>query len=164
VRIEAVRTLEQMNGEEAAVLLRLKAYSGDKRSSVTGQVFDSLLALERERAVEFVARFLTFPIPEVRDEAALSLGASRLASAVRILIETWLNPQSRDSVFLRALSSSREESALSFLIGLVREGISRDATAALEALDLHSDSPDIQTRVEEAKRERGRNTPSPPKY
>jgi len=58
VRIEAIRTLEQMNGEEAAVLLRLKSHLGDKRSSVVGQVFDSLLALERERGIEFVSRFM----------------------------------------------------------------------------------------------------------
>jgi len=156
VRIEAVRALEQMNGDESAMLLRLKAHSGDKRPPVLGQVFDSLLALERERAVEFVARFLKSVDPETRDEAALSLGASRLPAAVKILIETWEASRSPDfsSVLLRALSSSREETALSFLLKLVREGIRRDAASALEALQLHGDSPEILERVDQAKRAR----------
>jgi len=157
VRIEAVRTLAQMNGDEAGLLLRLKAISGDKRSSVIGQVFDSLLELERERSVGFVARFLKSSDEETCDEAALSLGASRLAEAVKELIDAWKDSRSREfgSVLLRAVSSSRDEAALNFLLGLVREGLSRDSAAALEALALHADSPEIQQRVEEAKRERG---------
>jgi HEAT repeat protein len=158
VRIEAIRTVEQMGGEEAAVLLRLKAYAGDKRPVVIGQVFDSLLALEKERASEFVARFLESADPEMRDEAALSLGASRLPAAVQRLIDVWKETRSREfsTVILRALSSSRDEAALSFLLGLVREGLSRDADAALEALELHADSAEIRSRTEEAKAERGK--------
>ncbi|HET9220207.1 MAG TPA: HEAT repeat domain-containing protein, partial [Terriglobia bacterium] len=131
VRIEAIRALEQMNGDEAGVLLRLKAHAGDKRSAVIGQVFDSLLALERERAVAFVGRFMKSPDPETRDEAALALGASRLTSAVERLIEAWKESRGRElgSVLLRALSSSRDETALEFLLGLVREGLSRDSAA-----------------------------------
>jgi len=153
VRVEAVRTLEQMDGDEASLILRLKAYSGDSESPVVGQVFDSLLALERERAIEFVAGFLKARNPEVRDEAALALGASRMPDAVRRLIEVWESSQSDDfsPVLMRALSSSREESALFFLLQLVREGISRDANEALEALKLHSESPEIRARVDEAK-------------
>jgi len=156
VRIEATRTLEQMNGEEAAVLLRLKAYSGDKRSAVIGQVFDSLLMLEKDRVVDFVAGFLKSADPETRDEAALSLGASRLPAAVRKLIDVWKETRDREfsTVILRALSSSRDESALGFLLGLVREGLSRDASAALEALDFHADSPEIRSRTEQAKQDR----------
>jgi HEAT repeat protein len=158
VRIEGIRTLEQMNGEESAVLLRLKAHSGDKRSAVIGQVFDSLLALEQGRAVEFIAGFLKSPDPETRDEAALSLGASRLHGAVESLIGVWKESRSREFsvVILRALSSSRDETALCFLLELVRDGLSRDATAALEALELHATSPEIHARTEQAKAERGK--------
>ena len=84
VRIEAVRALEQMDGEESVLLLRLKAHSGDRRPGVIGQVFDSLLQLERERSVAFVSRFLESADAEVRDEAALSLGASRLPLRSRL--------------------------------------------------------------------------------
>jgi HEAT repeat protein len=156
VRIEAVRALQQMNGDEGALVLRLKAHSGDERPAVIGQVFDSLLDLEGERSVRFIARFLDSADPEIRDEAALSLGASRLPVAVELLTACWKDATSRDfrSVLLRALSSSREESALEFLLSLVRVGPDRDASASLEALALHADSPEIQSRIEKAKRDR----------
>ena len=128
VRIEAVRTLEQMNGDEAGLVLRLKAHSGDSEPSVVGQVFDSLLALERDKAVEFVARFLSATSLEVRDEAALALGASRLPVAVRRLIEV-LGKREKGATSLRCCfgrSAPRErKSALSFLLQLVREGIGK---------------------------------------
>jgi HEAT repeat protein len=156
VRIEAMRAIEQLNGEEGVLLLRLKAHAGDKRSAVIGQVFDSLLQLERERGVDFVARFLQSTDPETRDEAALALGGSRLGAAVTRLIETWKT--SHDPAFsatlLRALSSSREESALQFLLDLIANGVSRDATLALAALGLHRESPEILARIEQAQRTR----------
>jgi HEAT repeat protein len=152
VRVDAIRALEQMDGEEAALVLRMKAHAGDKEPAVVGQAFDSLLALDRDRAVGLVAGFLESGNPEVRDEAALSLGASRLPEAVRVLIEAWKS--SKESVLLRALSASRDEAALAFLLALVRQGISREAAAALEALSLHAESPDIQARIDQARRER----------
>ena len=156
VRIEAVRALEQLNGEESILLLRSKAHAGDRRPHVMGQVFDSLLQLERERGVDFVARFLADSNEEIRDEAALSLGASRLPAAVQSLIETWQASRSTAfrSVLLRALSSSREDSALAFLLKLVREATSRDVEAALQALELHKDSPEIQQMILDARKER----------
>jgi HEAT repeat protein len=155
VRIDAVRALEQLDGVESMLLLRLKAHSGDKEPHILGQVFDSLLSLENERAVAFVSQFLAGKDEEVRGEAALSLGGSRLPAAISILIETWktrVRATEFRSVLLRALSASRHETALEFLLGLVKTGLSRDADAALEALELHKDSPEIQQLIKEARK------------
>jgi hypothetical protein len=57
-RADAARAVEQMQGEEAVLLLRLKALLGDADARVTGQVLESVLSLEGESGVEFVARFL----------------------------------------------------------------------------------------------------------
>jgi HEAT repeat protein len=156
VRIEAVRALEQMNGEESALVLRLKAHAGDSRPAVIGQVFDSLLGLERETAVGFIAVFLDPSRSEICDEAALSLGASRLPAAVEVLTQAWRAARNRDwgAVLLRAMSSSRDEAALAFLLDLIRDGLTREAEAALEALELHRDSPEIQGRIQQAKQAR----------
>jgi HEAT repeat protein len=156
VRMEAVRTIEQMSGDEAPLLLRLKARVGDRRPAVTGQAFDAILNLESETGLGFVAAFLKSEDPEVRDEAALAMGQFRHAKAVGILIAAWRDTMDRDfrSVLLRAISVSREESALEFLLSLVREGPGWKATAALEALELHSGSPEIQTRIAAARNER----------
>ncbi|HEX4996956.1 MAG TPA: HEAT repeat domain-containing protein [Terriglobia bacterium] len=156
VRVEVVRAIEQMNGEEAVVLLRLKAHSGDTQPAVIGQVFDSLLQLEGEHAVDFVARFMKGPESDVQGEAALALGASRLPKAVDRLIADWKSSHNHQfaATLLRALGSSREEAALTFLLHLVERGGRRDSRAALEALAIHKDSHEIQERVERACRAR----------
>jgi hypothetical protein len=155
VRVEAVRAVAEMDGEEATLLLRLKARVGDSETPVVGQVFDSLLRLERDAALPLVAEFLDGP-DDVREEAALALGASRLAGAVDLLVKKL--PGARDPYFrktvLRALSASRQEKALEFLLAMVREGIRADADAALEALELHRESAEIRTAVEAAVKDR----------
>ena len=154
VRIEAVRALEQMEGE-GALLLRLKARLGDKEPPVMGQVFDSLLNLERERAIPLVAEFLKAD-PDTRAEAALALGSSRLPPALEILRETWETARAAEfrEVLLRALGISRQPSAIQFLVDLVKSGRETDARAALQALELHKASPEIRQRVEEAEFQR----------
>jgi HEAT repeat protein len=154
VRAEAVRAIAQLSGDEASLLLRLKARAGDRRSVVIGTVFDSLIELESDSGVRFVAEYLSNSEEAIRDEAALSLGASRRPDAVRILIETWntvLDHEFRNTMS-RALSSSREETAIEFLLNVVATGSTRDAAAALEALQLHVESEDIQTRIREAQK------------
>jgi len=156
VRVEAVRAVAEMDGEEAVLVLRLKARIGDSEASVVGQVFDSLLRLEREAALPLVAEFLEGP-DDVREEAALALGSSRIAGAVEILLNAL--SRARDPYFrktiLRALSASRQERAMGFLLGLVRDGIRADADGALEALELHRESPEIRAAVEAAVKDRG---------
>jgi HEAT repeat protein len=79
VRLEAVRAIALLNGDEASILLRLKARLGDRRPAVTGQVFDALLILEGEKAIEFIAQQLGSTNNEVRDEAALLRRDARVA-------------------------------------------------------------------------------------
>jgi hypothetical protein len=150
VRLEVVRALAQMEGEEGALLLRMKARLGDQESRVTGQAFDGLLALEGTAALPFVGEFLSRE--EQREEAALALGAARLPQAVAMLRECWKGSRERDfrGVLLRAISASRQEEGIEFLLGLVRGG-GEDGAAAFEALKLHRESAEIWRRVEEAR-------------
>jgi hypothetical protein len=148
VRADVVRTLEQMEGEEACLLLRLKARMGDKEAAVTGQALESLLRLEHAAAVPFVAKFLRSG-GEIAEEAAVALGASRLHAALEVLKQTWsderlLLPQ---DVLLSAISSSRQESAIEFLLDIVCTGREREAVAALAALALHRGSAEIRAQV-----------------
>ncbi len=156
VRTDAARALEQMKGDDAALVLRMKARLGDDYAPVVGHVFDALLRLEPDQAVSFVCEYLGADAPGVADEAALSLGASREPEAVGKLIEAWNEGTDRGfgGVLLRALSSSRNETAITFLLDLVRNGLGRDAELALEALAIHSETPEILEQIEEAKRVR----------
>jgi HEAT repeat protein len=155
VRMEAVRAIAQMNGDEACILLRLKARLGDRRPAVTGQVFDALLSLEGEKGIEFVTQQIVATNNEVRDEAALSLGSSRLPKAVEVLTSAWTktNDQVFRSVLLRALSSSRQQTAIDFLLDIIRNGMTRDAAAAADALKLHENSTEILAMLQQAERE-----------
>lgn len=156
VRSDAVRAIEQMNGEEAQLLLRLKARLGDSLPEVTGRVFDAVLHLESDKGLVFVAEFLQTAGEEIRDEAALAIGSSRQPGAAEFLITTWNNTinASFRSVLLRAISSSRAETGLEFLLSLIREGSRLQARSAMEALELHSESADIQERTEKAIQQR----------
>ena len=152
VRVEAVRAIHQLGGDEAVLLLRLKARLGDSEPMIIGHVFDAILGLERDRAVHFVAEYLKSADEEVRGEAALALGGSRLQAGLKVLMDAWQEARigSFSGVLLRGISSSRLEEAIDFLLELVRSGAPRESAAALEALRIHEDSPEIQARIKHA--------------
>jgi HEAT repeat protein len=157
VRVEAVRAVAQMAGDEAALLLRLKARAGDEEPRVTGQVFDCLLQVEGEPAVEFVAELMQAGTQDVASEAALALGSSRLESALPALEGAWSSTHDADLrlAVLRGLSASRQERAFAFLFDLVKKGRAHDAALAIEALTLHRESEDIRRRIEAVANEAG---------
>ena len=156
VRVEAVRAIAEMEGDECALLLRFKARIGDKEAEVTGAVFDGILRLESSAAVPFLSSFLRKGGHEARGEAALALGSSRLPEAVRELKAAL--DDTRDAgfreVLMRALSLSRDPDALDLLLTIVKTGRAVEATAALEALAVHGARPDIRASAAEAVRER----------
>jgi len=156
VRVEVARALERMEGDEGALLLRLKARFGDAEPQVIGQVFDSLLKLELERALAFVGGFMRIETA-VREEAALALGSSRLPGAVDLLQEAWKtakDPGFRQAI-LRAFGISRQERAIQTLLEVVRTGRAQDAECALEALAIDQGSPEIRRQAYEAATESG---------
>ncbi len=157
VRAEAARAVAEMGGDEAPLLLRLKARVGDRELPVVGQVFDCLLQLEGARGVEFLAEFLHSGSDDVASEAALALGSSRMPEAVEALERAWemtRDPELRFTV-ARAISALRLERGLEFLLGIVKKGRAQDARAALDALSLHRESEEIWRRVEAAVAEAG---------
>jgi len=152
VRIDTARSLEQMGGREVVLLLRLKARLGDKDPRVTGEVLEALLHMEEKIAIPFVAEFLASSDEELSDEAALALGGSHFPEAFLLLKNAWENRPS--NVFLRALSISRLNEALDFLLDLLTNGRPKDAEEALHALELQKASPEVVKRVEQAVLER----------
>jgi HEAT repeat protein len=152
VRSDAARAVAQMEGDEAILLLRLKARLGDPEPEITGQVFDYLFQLEHDQALPFVAEFLQPKLGPVAEEAALALGSSRLPGAALLLEQSFARHRDADFrlVLLRALSATRQPPALDFLLNLVRNAREADALCAVEALALHRDSADIRRQVEQA--------------
>lgn len=157
VRVEAVRGLAEIQGHEAALLLRMKARIGDEEPRIVGQVFDALWKLEGEAALRFVAHFLESRTAEVREEAALAMGASRSPGAVDVLRDACngtRDPRFREVLF-RALSLSRQPRALDFLKEILKTGRRADVKPVLEALELHRENADIRRLLEEAQARNG---------
>jgi HEAT repeat protein len=147
VRADAARAIGAMGGDEAALVLRLKSHTGDEAIAVTGQVFESLLAVERGEGLDFVRGFLRPEGGEVAEEAALAIGSSRMESGVEILIDAWEHARTEEyrHSILRALGISRRENAEEFLRRIAGEGRERDrpeARAALELLGRNSTATD----------------------
>jgi hypothetical protein len=141
VRGEAARALAAMGGDESALVLRLKARAGDEESAVLGLVLESLLIVERSRALPFVKVFLKPAGGESAEEAALALGNSRIAGSVELLLEAWetATGDAYREALLRALSLSRDDRAVALLRKLAAEGRDSDAKAARAALELFPD-------------------------
>jgi HEAT repeat protein len=76
-RMGAAQGLGCTGMHEAIGVLRLKALVGDKEAEVVGECFASLLSLDKERSIPFVARFLDSAEEEIKEAAALALGQSR---------------------------------------------------------------------------------------
>src|ERR1017187_10513837 len=83
VRSDVLRALAQMEGDEAILLLRLKARLGDEESQIVGQVFDHLLQLEGRQALDLVASFLMHKSQTVCEEAALRSEERRVGKECR---------------------------------------------------------------------------------
>jgi HEAT repeat protein len=157
VRVDAIRAVEQMEGDDAALLLRLKARMGDSKSRVIGQVLESVISLEQESGIRFVAEFLDSAQDEIREEAALVLGASRTAAGFQALKDAWSGSSTHSEVILRGIIASGLTESISFLLDLIKTGMQRDADAAVRALELYAGSEDIQVQVKEAIRLRTEN-------
>jgi HEAT repeat protein len=157
VRLDAAAALAQMDGREVALILRLKARLGDKDSRVTGEVFSALLQIEGKAGLPFVGEFLEHPDEEAAEEAALALGASRMPEAVEMLRQTWEKWQGvrPGTALLRAMSASRLDHAIEFLIELIRQARPPDAEDALHALALNKGTEEMVSRVDRAVQDRG---------
>ena len=55
VRTDAINALEEMEGEEAILLFRLKAKLGDEYAQITGHALEALLQLDGSESVPFVS-------------------------------------------------------------------------------------------------------------
>lgn len=150
-RAGAARALAVAGSEAAALLLRLKARSGDREPEVLADCLGSLIAIEGSEALSFVQSFASSRDSGVRQAAFLALGNSRRADAVEWLIKKFseaADSQTKTCILL-SLAASRTEAALDFVLGIVRTGSPQMSAAAVSTMAIHQDSR-VRARVEEA--------------
>ena len=156
-RIDAVRAVAQSGCPEGALLLRLKALSGDEDASVTGECFTALVSLGGPDAISFVARFLRNPDEAVGMEAISALALAREPEAVDILKAYWrerLTPELRRSLLL-SLAGSPVASAAEFLLCVLSDESGDLAAAAISALAASRFRDDVRERIASAITGRG---------
>jgi len=150
-RIGAARAIAASGLPGSMLLLRLKALSGDD-PEVLGECFAGLLRAAPQSA-GFVAEFLDRREEAIAEAAALALGDSRLESAFEALRAAVERPHSRPlrRTLLLALALLRRETAIDYLLDLVREGESAASDDAVAALAVYEQDPKLRERIEQAR-------------
>jgi hypothetical protein len=152
VRAGAIRAIGVIGTEAASLLLRYKMLSGDKDPEVMSDCFIAVLALEGSAGVALVVPFAKSQYSEIREAAILAIGASRRNDAVAWLIAEFprtADPAGRKCIML-SLSTSRVESAVQFLLDLIRTANSPTAALATDALSIHARDRQLREQVEAA--------------
>ena len=154
-RIAAARAIAYSENEAGIPLLRLRSRVGDE-PQVISECQAALLKLAPQKSLDFVARFLMDPSPQVQELVALVLGESRLPEAFPILQAWWkrkTDPELRQTGLL-AIAMLRQDQPLQFLLSLLESGTQQEARDAIAALDLYRHDPQVWGQVQESIRSR----------
>jgi hypothetical protein len=148
-RIGAIRALATNGGDSGALVLRLKVLTGDVEPEVMAECFSGLLASYSASTVAFVARYVDNEEPAIAEAAILALGASRGQQAFQALKEKWDRTRRGPvkKVLLFALSNSRNEDALQFLLGQLETASAATAAEVLSALAAQRPSESIRNAI-----------------
>jgi HEAT repeat protein len=157
-RAGAVRALAVEGSDAAALLLRLKALTGDKETEVTADCFAGLLDVEGGVALPLIQQFSQSRNEAISEAAILSLGASRRPEAIEWLKTRFhevAGAHARKSILL-ALASSRTEPAIEFLLEIIRNGSEQTSKASAAVMEIHRDE-QLREQLAEALKARTRS-------
>jgi HEAT repeat protein len=151
-RIGAVRALASNGGDCGELVLRLKVLTGDREPEVVAECFTGLLAAPSESALDFVSRFIDSKDEAVAEVAILALGAARSSKAIAVLKEKWERtlPGPLRKVLLLALTTSRNEGALTFLLTLLETAPASSACEILTVLANQHPADRVRQAIEAA--------------
>ncbi len=154
-RAGAARALANGSPLVAVPLLRHKTLAGDANDEVTGEALASLLALEPEESVGFVAGFLDSPDETIGDAAALALGDSRLDAACDALTR-WARTVHgrRPQIAYTALACLRLPRAFDALLDVIRAAPPDRAVMAVEAMAPFREDQTLAARTRAAAKDR----------
>ena len=156
-RAGAVRALAAAGSDGAALVLRYKALLGDDDPEVVAECISGLLELEGAEAMPLVTSLARSAEAELRETAILALGASRRADAIEFLREQFGQTADRGTkrAILLALAGARTESAIGFLLNLIRDGSPASAALAAKAMSIHYSDATLRPALEAALAVRG---------
>jgi HEAT repeat protein len=147
VRVEAARAIGRIDRNEAALLLRLRALTGDSEPEVIGACLSGVLSIEGDRGIDFVVRFLDRD-DDAAGEAALSLGMTHSPRAFAILHERW--EPTRNHILLTAMALTRLPEAFAFLTSVAASAPSGQREAARRAIESVHPPDEVLSALREA--------------
>ena len=156
-RIGAVRALAYSGREDAALVLRFKALTGDDEPDVIAECFTALFQLAPEPSLEFVAKFLDSSDEATRENAALAIGASRRPGALEVLRGHYsprMWPGLRATLLL-AIATVRSAGAVQFLLSVVEREKPDAAVDAVRALSIFRHDQELRDKLAAIVEERG---------
>jgi HEAT repeat protein len=135
VRIDTAIAIANTGRPEGVLVLRLKALAGDSEPEVVGQCLCSLLDIEPQAALPFVARFLDAADGDIRFEAASALAAAKSTDALGYIERFWQGelPEELRRATVAALAASPNPASGTFLMGVLAEYPERLGADALAA-------------------------------
>ncbi|MFV2056495.1 MAG: hypothetical protein ACC707_08495 [Thiohalomonadales bacterium] len=168
VRMGALRAMEMAQPFQAELAIRHKILQGDEEPEVIAQAFSSLLKVDFEASLDFVAAYIRENIslsPSGNDgyypAAAIALGESRSTEASEILLiaaEAQAQFHPHKNALFQAMALSGFEAGLDFLIAAI-SGEDIDAAGhAIEALSIYDYRKDLSEQVQTLVESRGIDT------
>ena len=152
-REAAAQAISCGHPREAEALLRFKVLVGDEQPEVLSQCFTGLLAIAPEECMAFVAANLSHKDDAVRDFAALALGESRHALALKYLRDRWGDVFVSDEmrgVLIRAAAVHRTDEAFAWLLSIIESGSKKQSQVAADALSVYERNTKLGERVKAA--------------
>jgi len=148
VRAVAARALGATGQDAAKWLLQFKILTGDKESSVMGEVFSAICRLTR--SIDLVEPFLRDQSEALAEAAAIALGESRLPAAFAALKHE-LPRATRDfhKVVLISIAMTRQPGSVDCLIEALLEAPLK-GDAAMEALAMYRSDSAVREKVRSA--------------
>lgn len=153
-----VGTFVELGTNDAELLLRVGALldplPGKEEKappeSIVAECLSGLMRVSPDRSIEFVSGFLVRSLEEMNG-AALAIGESRHSDALPILEQHWhtLNDPRAQSALLLPIALTRNEAALKFLGGVLRDADTPVALAAVDALELFASDPEALDHIQE---------------
>jgi hypothetical protein len=152
VRVDTVRAVSQIGGDDAVLLLRLKAYAGDREPEVIGECFAAIFDREPDAAVAFIVPFLQHDDDAIKVEAAATLALARDPAALDH-IGTFLHEQLSSEVrtaTIVACAASPQRAVADLLLDIVAGHDGSSARSALQALSESRFRNDVRERARSA--------------
>lgn len=151
-RIAAARGIGHSMADAGLPLLKYKILSGRMDNEVTAECLASLIQINAEKSIPFLAPHLDSPDVALRDAAALALGGTRRPEAFDLLKRSYelrIDPEFR-AILLLAMAMQRIEPAIAFVVSVIASGDGRTAVSAIKALAIYRREEAIRARVIEA--------------